>query len=252
MNQNEKMGSKSDRIYLFVGATSSMAQALERLWTDSGASFLLVARSSERLMTLAQDLESRGARSVKTISWDLKKIDTLPELKSKIEAEVPAIDVAVFAQGILNQDQKSSLAETMDVNFMSFAVLMETLSERMIQQKRGGFIAISSVAGDRGRASNYWYGTSKAALSAFCSGLRHRLYKFGIHVLTVKPGFVDTPMTAHLNKGGPLWATSEKVASDISKSWEKKQDVLYTPWFWRLIMMIIIHLPERIFKKTKL
>ncbi len=110
---------------------------------------------------------------------------------------------------------------------------------------------IGSVAGDRGRQSNYVYGTAKGALALFLQGMRNRLSKRGVQVLTIKPGFVDTPMTASFPKG-PLWATPDKVAEDIEKAIDKRRDVLYTPGFWRLIMLIIKSVPEAIFKRLSL
>jgi len=111
---------------------------------------------------------------------------------------------------------------------------------------------ISSVAGDRGRQSNYVYGSAKALVSAFASGLRQRMHKVGVSVVTIKPGFVDTPMTAHLPKGGPLWAKPDQVARDIVGGMDKGRSIVYTPGFWRLIMLIIKHIPEFVFVKLKL
>ena len=111
-------------------------------------------------------------------------------------------------------------------------------------------VIIGSVAGDRGRASNYEYGAAKAAIATFTSGLRNRYAKLGLHIMTVKPGFVDTPMTWGMNI--PLIASRETISDAILKAMAKKKDVIYAPWFWKFIMLIIMHIPEKIFKKLKL
>jgi short-subunit dehydrogenase len=121
----------------------------------------------------------------------------------------------------------------------------------MATQGHGAIAVIGSVAGDRGRASNYVYGTAKAGLAAFTQGLRQRLSKSNVQVLLIKPGFVDTPMTQEFKKGF-LWASPDQVAKDICRAVEKRKNVLYTPWFWALIMLIIQHIPESIFKRLKL
>jgi short-subunit dehydrogenase len=131
---------------------------------------------------------------------------------------------------------------------LSFLTLLANYFEK---RGTGTLAAISSVAGDRGRQSNYIYGTTKAALSTFLQGLRNRLSSKNVHVLTIKPGFVDTPMTAHL-KRGLLFATPEKVAQDIIRAIAGKKSVLYTPWFWRWIMLAIKMIPETIFRKLRL
>jgi hypothetical protein len=116
----------------------------------------------------------------------------------------------------------------------------------------GSIVLISSVAGDRGRQSNYFYGTSKAAVTTFAQGLRNHLFNSGVHVLTIKPGFVDTPMTAAITKGGPLWASPEQIADCIEKGLQKKRNVVYAPWFWQIIMLVIQHIPETVFKRLGL
>ena len=121
----------------------------------------------------------------------------------------------------------------------------------MEAQKEGSICVIGSVAGDRGRSSNYIYGSAKAGLAAFTQGLRQRLSKFNIDILLVKPGFVDTPMTQEFKKGF-LWASPERVARDICSAIDKRKSTLYTPWFWGWIMLVIKHIPESIFKKLKL
>jgi short-subunit dehydrogenase len=137
-----------------------------------------------------------------------------------------------------------------DVNAISAMQVMDEAATLFEQQGYGHIVAIGSVAGDRGRATNYAYGTAKGALEIFISGLRQRLHKSGVKVLLVKPGFVDTPMTAAFEKG-PLWATPERVARDIVRAMEKGKSVIYTPWWWRWIMLVIRHIPEPIFVRLR-
>jgi short-subunit dehydrogenase len=129
--------------------------------------------------------------------------------------------------------------------------MLTPIADFFEKQKHGVITVISSVAGDRGRQSNYIYGSAKAGLSVYLDGLRNRLYSAGVAVVTIKPGFVDTPMTAHLKKGF-LFASPEKVARDILRAIEKRKCVVYTPWFWRWIMFVIKSIPETIFRKLKL
>ncbi|WP_250523076.1 MULTISPECIES: SDR family NAD(P)-dependent oxidoreductase, partial [unclassified Caballeronia] len=130
--------------------------------------------------------------------------------------------------------------------------LITPIANRLEAQRHGTLAVISSVAGDRGRPSNYLYGSAKAALQAFLEGLRARLFKVGVHVVDIKPGFVATPMTAGLPLPGPLVATPEKVAKDIVRGIDRKKDVLYTPWFWWGIMLIIRNVPRFVFKRASL
>ena len=142
---------------------------------------------------------------------------------------------------------------TIDVNFTSVISLLTLAANYFEQRKKGYIVALSSVAGDRGRMSNYTYGATKAGLSVYLQGLRNRLHRAGVQVLTVKPGFVDTPMTyGKLDLQSPLVASPEKIAHDISWAIRKRKDVLYTPWFWQLVMGLICALPERVFKRLKL
>ena len=125
-------------------------------------------------------------------------------------------------------------------------------ADSALHANEGGTIAvISSVAGDRGRGSNHAYGAAKAGLTAFCSGLRARMAARRVHVVTIKPGFIDSPMTAHIARKGALWATPETIAKGIVNGIDKKRDVVYLPGFWRLLMLIIAHVPEGIFKRLK-
>jgi decaprenylphospho-beta-D-erythro-pentofuranosid-2-ulose 2-reductase len=138
------------------------------------------------------------------------------------------------------------------LNFVSPSILAAQLAARFEAQRRGTIALITSVAGDRGRKSNYFYGAAKGGLQLLAEGLRHRLYPAGVHVLDIRPGFVATRMTEHLPRGGFLWAESERVASDVQHAIARSRPVLYTPWFWRAILAIVRVLPRPIFHRTSL
>jgi len=152
-------------------------------------------------------------------------------------------DCEASAEAALHEIQTNALATIS---------ILTILANAMEKEKKGTLAVISSVAGDRGRPSNYVYGTAKAAVTAFCEGLRARLFKSGVHVLTIKPGMVDTPMTAGMDMPEMLVAQPDKIAKDIVRAIEKKKDILYTPWLWKYVMIVIIHLPIKIFKHMKL
>ena len=167
------------------------------------------------------------------------------------------VDIALIAHGTLpdqalcERDPQQAVRE-FTTNGLSVIALLTDLANRMEAQRSGCIAVISSVAGDRGRPSNYLYGSAKSAVSVFCSGLRARLFKSGVHVLTIKPGFVDTPMTQGLKLPKLLLATPDRVARDIVRAIDKRKDTLYTPWFWRYIMRVICSVPERLFKRLSL
>ena len=224
-----------------------------KFYAKQQANIFLVARNEGRLNIVKDDLISRGAGAVGTYSWSAESTDNQQELVDAAKAFLQKIEVIFIAYGSLPNQMgcensvEATLAE-INVNGLSVIALLTTLANEMIVQGSGTIAVVSSVAGDRGRQSNYVYGAAKALLSTFLSGLRARLYKKNINVLTIKPGFVDTPMTAHLQKS-ILFVSSDKVAIDIVNGIKKKKDVLYTPTFWRFIMLIIKLIPERIFKK---
>ena len=166
------------------------------------------------------------------------------------------LDVALLAYGSLSdqaacEKDATKTVESIHVNFVSAVSWLTLLSNRFERQGRGTIAAISSVAGDRGRQSNYIYGAGKGGLTIFLQGLRNRLCRSGVHVLTIKPGFVDTPMTSHMKKTF-LFASPEKVGRQIYQAIERKKNVLYTPGFWRWIMWVVCHVPEKIFKRLSL
>jgi hypothetical protein len=241
---------------LIMGATSAIATACARRWAIQSTTFFLVGRTAEKLNQVANDLAARGA-TVHTHVLDLNCFDQHSAMLDACYAALGQIDIALIAHGTL-PDQKSCekdaqlAVQEFTNNGLSVIALLTDLANRMEAQKSGCIAVISSVAGDRGRPSNYLYGAAKSAVTVFCSGLRGRLFKSGVQVLTIKPGFVDTPMTRGLPLPRLLLATPEKVAQDIVRAVEKRRDHLYTPWFWRFIMLIIIHIPNAIFKRLVL
>jgi decaprenylphospho-beta-D-erythro-pentofuranosid-2-ulose 2-reductase len=239
------------------GASSAMAQAFARRYAGKGASFYLLGRSLDKLEIVKQDLVARGAKSITTHAVDMGQLQNYDAIVKKAIGTLGAIDIALIAQGVMYkqedlQQNPELLRNMYQVNVLSAIELLTPLANYFEQQKKGALLVISSVAGDRGRQSNYAYGATKAALSVFTDGLRNRLFRHGVTVVTVKPGFVDTPMTQDFDKGGPLWASPEKIAEDMDKTIAKGGAVLYTPWFWRYIMLIIKHVPDFIFKKMSL
>lgn len=241
---------------LIIGATSAIAEASARLWAARHASLFLVGRRAEQLEVIAADLRVRGAALVECLVMDACDTAAHATMLDAAEAALGALDIALVAHGSL-PDQKACEASVeltlkeIDTNALSVIALATRLGDRFEKQGNGTLAVISSVAGDRGRQSNYVYGAAKGMVSLFLQGLRNRLEKTGVQVLTIKPGFVDTPMTAAFPKGA-LWAKPESIARGIVRAVDGKRDVVYLPGFWRLIMLIIRHIPERIFKKMSL
>ncbi|MGH8321943.1 MAG: SDR family oxidoreductase [Gammaproteobacteria bacterium] len=241
---------------LIIGATSAIADATARLFAAQGDELFLVARNPVRLEAIKQDLEVRGANKVETAVLDINDLAEHETLLDAAWSALHEVDVALVAHGTL-PDQKACQASApltvkeFNTNATSTIALLTLVASRLETQKKGTLVVISSVAGDRGRASNYVYGAAKAALTAFASGLRQRLFRSGINVITIKPGFVDTPMTVDFKKG-LLWAQPETIANGIFKAINKGRSVVYLPWFWRLVMLIIQHIPEPLFKRIKI
>ncbi|VAW90843.1 Oxidoreductase, short-chain dehydrogenase/reductase family [hydrothermal vent metagenome] len=241
---------------LILGATSAIAEQFARLYTRAEHELLLVGRNTLALEEISRDLEVRGVGQVNILSHDFTEIEKTGEMVEKSYQILGDIDIALIAFGSLpdqikcNQDSTVMQKEIL-LNFNAIVVLLNELAMKLEQQRSGSIVVISSVAGDRGRQSNYIYGSAKGGLSIFMQGLRNRLASYDVQVLTVKPGFVDTPMTKSFEKG-LLWVGPDKIAKDISRAIEKKKDVLYTPWFWWGIILIIRFIPEKIFKKLKL
>lgn len=239
---------------LIVGATSSIAEAVAREFARRGDALLLVARNEARLQATEADLNMRGASRTEHFVLDARQMDAFPSLVEAAFQGLGGIDVALIAYGTLSDQQACELTpgmltEQFMLNAISVMELCLALALRFEQQRRGVLAVISSVAGDRGRRSNYVYGAAKAALSAFLSGLRQRLTRSGVAVVTIKPGFVDTAMTADFKKNA-LWALPATVARDIVRAIDRGTPVLYTPWFWRPIMWAVSSVPEFIFRRA--
>jgi short-subunit dehydrogenase len=241
---------------LILGANSAIAKSAARIWAARGDQLYLVGRSEQKLTALMQDLKARGASNIFGESLDLADESKHDGLISRAKHQLGVIDLAFIAHGLLGDQATAERSwdaakEILDVNFMSPASLSARLANEFAEKKSGHLCVITSVAGDRGRASNYVYGTAKGALSIFLSGLRNRLSALNVPVTDLKLGFVDTPMTESYPKG-PLWASPDAVAAGIVSAVDRKKDIAYLPWFWCWIMMIIRNIPERIFKKMKI
>lgn len=242
---------------LIVGATSAIAKECARLWAGRDkAQFFLVGRDSQALNTIKQDLSVLGASQVNTYALDLNQTAEHENLVNQIWSDSKGIDLALTAHGILgNQDtaekNTAELVALLNTNFVSHVSILSLLGEKFKQQRSGQIAVISSVAGDRGKQSNFIYGAAMAGKSTYTDGLRNRLFPYGVAVTTLKLGFVDTPMTKDFKKG-PLWASAEKAAAAIDKSIQSGKDTAYIPAIWFVIMTIIKSVPEFIFKKLKL
>lgn len=244
------------RKVLIVGATSAIAEAVARLLAAQGDLLYLVGRRAETLEAIAADLRVRGAARVQTEVMDANAIERHAALLDNADVALGGLDTVLIAHGTLSDQAacQQSVALTfqeLHTNTLSVIALLTLIANHFEAQRVGTIAVISSVAGDRGRQSNYVYGTAKAAVSTFLSGLRQRLYKSGVQVVTIKPGFVDTPMTRDFSKG-LLWAKPERVARDIVRAMENGKDVVYTPGFWWAIMQLIKSIPEFVFRRLSL
>ncbi len=242
---------------LVLGASSAIAERWARLRAAQGDRLLLVGRDRGKLDVIAGDLVVRGAAEVLTAEGDLADSEGAAERFAAYVERLGGVDVVLVAYGVLGdqgvaQRQVAQLEQGLRANFLSAAVWCELAAGAFEKAGGGTRVASSPGAGDRGRRSNYAYGAAKAGLSVFLEGLAHRFAGTPVTVVSVRPGFVDTPMTAHLRKGGALWATPEQVAADIERGIVKRRPVVYTPWFWWPIMLVIRNLPRPIFNRMKI
>lgn len=239
---------------LILGCASMIGEQVARRFAGKGMSLYITGRDRIRLEHIAADLRVRGAAQVVIEQLDLTDM-TAAGVVNRARQALDGLDSLLIAAGLLpDQDMASAdpalLRKTMEINATEPMRVLDEAAGLFEQQGHGQIVAIGSVAGDRGRATNYAYGAAKGALAIFLSGLRQRLSKRGVKVLLVKPGFVDTPMTAGFKKG-PLWVSPERVAKDIVRAMEAGKSVIYTPWWWRWIMLVIRLIPEPIFVRLR-
>lgn len=241
--------------WLILGATSTIARAFSRKVAAAGESVLLAGRDMEELERIAADCISRGAASGEAILFDARDPKTFHGIVDTVNSVSGTVSVAVFVGSMPEQtaiDADPSLVDgTIADSFTGPARLLTTLAPILEARGTGTVVGVGSVAGDRGRLGNYVYGASKAGFHAYLSGLRNRLGRSGVHVVTVKPGTVDTAMTWGMDKL-PFVAQPDKIADDILRAVRRKKDVIYTPMIWWPIMTIIRAIPERLFKKMEI
>ena len=242
---------------LIIGASSSIGCAIAHRLAADRKRLLLAGRDSDEMATIAADLRLRYNAEVSTQVFEALAFATHGTFFNTLH-ENDALEGIILCHGYmvdqaLSETDFEEAVKTFDINLTSYVSILHRAAH-YFRERGGGYIcALSSVAGDRGRQSNFTYGASKAGLTVYLQGLRNRLAPYGVAVITVKPGFVDTGMTWGLLKpGSPLVATPDRVAGDIVRVIERRRDVIYTPWFWRWIMAIICSIPERVFKRLKL
>jgi len=258
----DNQGREGARRIIVLGALSAIAEAAARIWAAQGAHLVLAGRGQERLESIAADLRIRGAQrgaKVDIFPGDLAEMECATVLHQMVE-RLGGLDVVLVAYGMLG-DQR--LAESdphiaqraLATNFTSAVAWCLAAANVIETQRHGALVVIGSVAGDRGRASNYLYGAAKGGLGILVQGIAHRLAGVGAKAVLIKPGFVDTPMTAGIAPKGLLWSQAGTIADIIVRASAETgttPPVIYAPWFWRWIMLIIRLMPAFIFHRTKL
>ena len=244
------------RRILVLGATSGIAEACIHLWANRGDHLFLVGRNANRLAAVAADARTRGAGYVDSAVIDLDRIEHHADLLAHAINSLGGLDIAYLALGVLGDQGKAErnfhdAAHIVHTNYTAPVSLLTWLANYCAQRHSGTLAVLSSVAGERGRKSNYVYGSSKAGLTAFVDGLRNRIDREGVHVMTIKPGPVKTSMTDGM-KGQQRFADVNKVAATIVKAIDKGQDIVYVPGDWRLKMAVVRAIPEWFFKKLNL
>ena len=235
---------------LIIGAKSDIAKAVAMKYAENGYDLYLAARNATECKDLAKDLEIRTQRNVQCLEFDILDYPSHQDFYHSLEITPVGVICAVGYLGDQNQAQNDfyEAQKIINTNYTGVVSIFNVIAEHFIKQKQGFIVGVSSVAGDRGRKSNYFYGSAKAALSAYLSGLRNRLADSNVQVLTVKPGFVATKMTAGMNLPQKLTIQPDQMAKAIYEAQLKGKDILYAGWIWRWIMLIINHIPEWKFK----
>lgn len=240
---------------LILGANSEVAEAVARKFAkEEKANIYLASRDLELLQKQAKDLEIRSQVKAQPLFFDALDYEAHKEFYRKLD---PKPDLVLLAFGYLGDQAKAQedFAEArkiIETNFLGAVSILEIVAQDFARRGHGVIIGISSVAGERGRQSNYIYGAAKGALSIYLSGLRNRLYKHGVRVITVLPGFIRTKMTEHLDLPQILMAEPDEVAADIYNAYKKGKEIIYSKRLWRWIMAVIKAVPETVFKRLKL
>ena len=246
------------RRIVVVGATSGIAEHCCRLWLqEAAADMTLVARDPGKLDRIAADLRVRSpASTIDTVTMDFLDTESIRQLAERSSAAGP-IDIVLIAHGVLSvqatcETDLAACREALEVNAVSPALFAEAFASHLAKVGKGTICIIGSVAGDRGRKANYVYGSSKGLLSRYAEGMEHRFAGTGVRIVLAKPGPTDTPMSAHLKAKGKRLASAESVARDIVRAIAKGKPLIYAPWQWRWIMMIVRHLPRFIFNRLNI
>ena len=241
---------------LILGATSAIAESCAKIWARKGASLFLVGRNEEKLNKINSDLKLSGSKEIFSYLMNLNTIEEHKKMLDEAQNKLGDLNIILIAYGNLpNQENcEEDVSTTLDeikTNAISTIALLTEISKILSKKKSGTIAVITSVAGDRGRASNYVYGSAKAMVSTFLSGLRQRLDKSNISVVDIKPGFIDTPMTKNYKKNF-LWSSPEKISPKIVKAIDNGESEIYVPSFWKIIMLVIKYIPGFIYKKIRL
>jgi decaprenylphospho-beta-D-erythro-pentofuranosid-2-ulose 2-reductase len=241
---------------LILGATSAIARGTAEAFAKRGYSLFLVSRDTEELERLSHDLNTRFQVKVNFEPFDADNYLEAEECVNNIIHQADNLEGVLIAIGDLGEHEQSiqNITKMNNIfirNFTAPCALLTAFAKYFEAKKSGFIIVITSVAGDRGRQSNYVYGAAKGGLNIFLEGLRNRLFHHNVHVMTVKPGFVDTSMSFGLPNLF-LVAKPNEIGEGIAKAWGKKKNVVYLPWFWKYLMIIISSIPESIFKRLKL
>ncbi|PCI86996.1 MAG: short-chain dehydrogenase [Hyphomicrobiales bacterium] len=239
---------------LIIGAKSDIAKAIANKYAENGYDLYLAARNSKELETFAQDIRVKTDKKVECLELDILDFASHQDFYNNLNEKPEGVASAVGYLGDQTESQKEfNEAQTIiNTNYTGVVSLLNVIASNFEARKSGFIIGISSVAGERGRQSNYTYGSAKAALSAYLSGLRNRLTASNVAVITVKPGFVDTQMTEDMDLPKALTATPQQVADDVYNAQVNGKNIIYTRWFWKWIMLIIKTIPEWKFKQLKL
>ncbi len=239
---------------LILGASSDVAVACAHQFAKEKYDLYLAGRDTDQLNILASDIQIKYQVKASAVAFDALLFDQHP---SFYEALNPKPEIAICVFGLLGDQAVSakdwaSCKRVIDSNFTGAASVLNVIANHFEERKSGVIVGISSVAGERGRQSNYIYGSAKAGFTAYLSGLRNRLVPSGVHVVTVKPGFINTKMTENLKLPKPITAQPKQLGEAIFNGVKKRKNVIYVLPIWSLIMLIIRNIPEGIFKKLKL